>query len=151
MVLNKWILLLLFTASCATYAAAACTPPSEVPPKDVVVIGAGMAGLSAGKRLLEVDPNLDIVILERQGAGRVGGRVRSNIDEFGVFVEEGANWLNPQTSSLSLAEEYGVDLYLQDFADFNVYEYEPDTGEVSLCLTWHILLHSCIHTSSSNK
>jgi hypothetical protein len=62
---------------------------------DVVIIGAGMAGLFAGKTLMQ-DPNLDFVILESQD--RVGGRVHS--EEFGneegggtFWVEEGANWL----------------------------------------------------------
>ena len=142
MVLNKKrILLSLFAAASAPCTAAICSP--TVVEKDVVVIGAGMAGLSAGKRIREVDPNLSFVILERQGSERVGGRVRSNSAWFeGVIVEEGANWLNPQTTSLALAEEYGVDLFLQDFTDISVYEYDSTTpiANVSVRLMWLISL-----------
>jgi len=65
---------------------------------DVVIIGAGMAGLIAAKRLLQEDPDLDVLILESQDK-RVGGRVRSNNEWFiddmtnaPITVEEGANW-----------------------------------------------------------
>jgi monoamine oxidase len=117
-------------------AAAECNPPIIVQ-KDVVIIGTGMAGLSAGKRIREVDPSLDFVILERQGPERIGGRVRSNDEWFpGFIVEEGANWLVdiPGNIELTLAERYSLDTFEQDFLNFNVYQYDAsdDSSRVSL-------------------
>lgn len=110
-----------------------CTPTTEK--YDVVIIGAGMAGLSAGKKLRDVDPALNFTILEAQN-GRVGGRVRSNRNDWfpGYTVEECANWLSDETQEpvLDLANEYGVKYFLQDFDDFNLYEYNSSVaGAVS--------------------
>jgi protoporphyrinogen oxidase len=94
-----------------------CKDPdiADIIDKDVVIIGAGMAGLYASKTLMEEDPNLDFVILESNT--RVGGRVHST--HFGTrpgggtyTLEEGANWLadEPFNSALDLAREYGLDM-----------------------------------------
>jgi hypothetical protein len=108
----------------SSVAGLSCTDPGTTD-YDVVVIGAGMAGLFAGKTLREGDPNLDFVILESQD--RVGGRVHST--KIGTYtVEEGANWFSdvPGNSALDLANEYGIDMTLQDFFDFfkSTYEYD---------------------------
>ena len=60
---------------------------------DVIIIGAGMAGVSAASTLNSTDPSLSYVVLESQN--RVGGRMRSV--DFGVpdnnwKIEDGANW-----------------------------------------------------------
>jgi len=122
------VLFVLWTSSSVL----AC-PKSATSHYDVVIIGAGMAGLSAGKTLLEGDPNINFVILEAQD-GRVGGRVRSNEVWFhGHTVEEGANWFSDNTANpgLQLANRYNVDMFIQDFEDFNVYEYNQTTNDVS--------------------
>ena len=108
-----------------------CNP--EVITKDVIIIGAGIAGLSAGKTLLEDEDPLDFVILEAQD-NRVGGRVRSNSDWFrGYTVEEGANWFsdNTQNPALMLARRYDVDMFVQDFENYNLYGHD-EGGAVSL-------------------
>lgn len=57
---------------------------------DVIVIGAGLAGLQAARRLQE--EGLDVLILEREG--EVGGRVRTDhID--GFVLDRGFQVLNP--------------------------------------------------------
>jgi monoamine oxidase len=107
-----------------------CTDPGTIDTY-VVIIGAGMAGLFAGKTLMKGDPDLDFVILESQA--RVGGRMHST--QFGTkagggtyTVEEGANWFAdvPHNSALNLAREYGIDMTLQDWFDFvdSTYEYD---------------------------
>jgi succinate dehydrogenase/fumarate reductase flavoprotein subunit len=99
-------------------ASSPCSDPVTID-TDVVVIGAGMAGLFAAKTLMKGDPTLDFVILECQA--RVGGRMHST--QFGTkvgggtyTVEEGANWFAsvPRNSALDLAREYGIDMTLQD-------------------------------------
>lgn len=61
---------------------------------DVVIVGAGMAGLGAAARLQEEDPTLQYVVLE--STNRVGGRVKSKdigVPENRVKIEEAANWI----------------------------------------------------------
>ena len=76
-------------------------PPTETSPNavctsvpaeyvDVIIIGAGMAGIQAAATLRAQDPTLTYVLLE--STNRVGGRVRS-VDFGGVKVEDGANWI----------------------------------------------------------
>lgn len=57
---------------------------------EVLVLGAGAAGIGAGKTLLDRGVS-DFLILE--GRDEVGGRVRSKVLQDGTIVEEGANWL----------------------------------------------------------
>lgn len=73
--------------------------------KKVVVIGAGIAGLAAAKKLKE--NGFDVVVLEAQD--KVGGRLRTN-RALGVAFDEGASWIhgtngNPITN---LAQQAGM-------------------------------------------
>jgi monoamine oxidase len=70
---------------------------------DVVVIGAGLAGLTAAREL--VGRGLDVVVLE--GRDRVGGRTLSDTLA-GVPVDRGASFVGPtQDAVLNLAAELG--------------------------------------------
>nr|XP_053635526.1 peroxisomal N(1)-acetyl-spermine/spermidine oxidase-like isoform X2 [Cherax quadricarinatus] len=60
---------------------------------EVVVVGGGVAGLTAVKTLLENEVN-DVIVLEAQD--RLGGRIRT-IRQDGVLVEEGAEWIHGGT------------------------------------------------------
>ena len=60
---------------------------------DIVIVGAGMNGLSAYATLQELAPDKKVHILE--ATDRVGGRVKS-FQFHGYTMEMGANWLtNP--------------------------------------------------------
>jgi monoamine oxidase len=118
--------------SIVVLASGECPDPGTTD-KDVVIIGAGMAGLYVGKTLMEVDPNLDFVVLESNT--RVGGRMHTTTfgtkADGGTYnVEVGANWFadTPDNFALSLAREYGIDMTLQDFFDFldSTYEYDHE-------------------------
>ena len=63
--------------------------PAEI---DVVVIGAGVAGLSAAARLRQ--SGLRVLVLE--ASGRVGGRARTDIEPAlgGIWFDHGAAWLH---------------------------------------------------------
>ncbi len=62
----------------------------SLPDKDAIVIGAGAAGLAAGRRLVEA--GLDIVILEARD--RIGGRAWTVDSGHGFPLDMGCEWLH---------------------------------------------------------
>eukprot|EP00547_Thalassionema_nitzschioides_P016381 CAMPEP_0194251068 /NCGR_PEP_ID=MMETSP0158-20130606/24499_1 /TAXON_ID=33649 /ORGANISM="Thalassionema nitzschioides, Strain L26-B" /LENGTH=479 /DNA_ID=CAMNT_0038988081 /DNA_START=245 /DNA_END=1681 /DNA_ORIENTATION=+ len=88
---------------------------------DIVIIGCGIAGLSAGLRLLELDPSCRIGFIEARN--RVGGRTETqNIgisSESTAFpVDVGGQWLGPMHKEmLSLVAWLGVELLEQEYPD----------------------------------
>jgi glycine/D-amino acid oxidase-like deaminating enzyme len=94
---------------------------------DVAVVGAGFAGLSAARRLLQIDPSLKVVVLEagrvaEGAAGRNSGFMidlphdLASDDYAGSGDDRAVIALNRQAIAfaLSAAEEYGIP---RDFAD----------------------------------
>jgi monoamine oxidase len=75
---------------------------------DVVVVGAGLAGLAAARDLLAAD--FSVLVLEARD--RVGGRILNHTLANGAVVEVGGQWVGPtQDRVLALAEEFEVGLY----------------------------------------
>ncbi len=73
---------------------------------DVVIIGAGLAGLTAALELRTAGRSVCVV----EARERVGGRTLDYSIGGGHVVERGGQWIgNTQTEILSLAEELGVD------------------------------------------
>jgi monoamine oxidase len=56
---------------------------------DVVIIGAGSAGLSAARTLIAGGKSVVVV----EGAGRIGGRAYTESDTFGVPLDHGCSWV----------------------------------------------------------
>jgi len=78
----------------------------------VVIIGAGMAGLSCAE-LLSGQENIEVIILEARD--RIGGRI-ANADEFSGPIDLGASWIhgvkgNPLTA---IAKRLGLSLDVTD-------------------------------------
>ena len=74
---------------------------------DVIIIGAGMAGLAAARTLAEA--GLSVVVLEAQS--RIGGRILS-VDTGGPVVELGAEFIHGKPPELwDLIAEAGVETY----------------------------------------
>jgi monoamine oxidase len=72
---------------------------------DVVVAGAGYAGLRTARTL--VDLGLDVVVVEARD--RVGGRVFTEALSSGAVVDQGGQWIGPTQDRLqALADECGV-------------------------------------------
>src|ERR687885_1727204 len=72
---------------------------------EVVVVGAGLAGLSAARELRAA--GRDVVVLEARD--RVGGRTLNHPIGDGKVVELGGQWVGPtQDRVLALAKDLGV-------------------------------------------
>ena len=86
--------------------------PSSNP--DVVVVGAGAAGLAAARTLLEAGRSVTVLEADR----RIGGRAWTETETFGFPYDRGCRWLHhPKTNVWRLyAIKHGFDVY-------------PDEGE----------------------
>ena len=76
--------------------------------KKIIIIGAGISGLAAGKKLKE--QGYDVTLLESQE--KPGGRLRTN-RSLGIAFDEGASWIhginkNPITT---LASQAGMETF----------------------------------------
>jgi monoamine oxidase len=94
--------------------AAACASDPAPPPdtKAVLVVGAGMAGLSAARSL--TDAGWPVRLIEARD--RIGGRVYTNRD-WGVPLEMGASWIHGTTENplTELATKAGAQLVPTDY------------------------------------
>jgi len=74
---------------------------------DVVIVGAGFAGLSAAWELTKRKVNIAVI----EAMDRVGGRVHSFQTKDGVTVDLGAQWVGPYQKRMQcLAKEFGLSL-----------------------------------------
>src|SRR5215468_1178667 len=85
--------------------------PDDRPERvDVVVVGAGFAGLTAARALARAGRSVVVV----EARDRVGGRTKPGRIA-GVTIDLGGQWAGPtQTRLLALAAEYGVATYDTD-------------------------------------
>jgi len=76
---------------------------------DVVVVGAGAAGIAAARRLAA--SNVKVAVLE--AADRVGGRCQTDLTTFGIPFDRGARWLYAQDSNpvARLARSVSMEIY----------------------------------------
>jgi monoamine oxidase len=95
-----------FAAAPALRARAWAAPlPREA---DIVVIGAGAAGIAAARRIQAA--NRRVIVVE--AAGQIGGRCLTDISTFEVPFDRGARWMhNPDTNPMiRLARNAGLDV-----------------------------------------
>ena len=122
---------------------AANARPCDVITTDVVVVGAGFSGLATGKTLKDAGLT-NFTILE--STNRTGGRVKS-YTSFGsgsnITIEECANWVFPGTPIFDLIKKYNVDITLQDFFNYDVYQY----NQSAVSLLFPGGFHSCFFVS----
>jgi monoamine oxidase len=86
---------------------------------DVVVVGAGLAGLTAARELSRAGAS--VVVLEARD--RVGGRVVNEPIGDGKIIEAGGQWIGPgQDRMATLAAEAGVDTFPTHTAGQNLLE-----------------------------
>ena len=79
---------------------------------DVVIVGAGIAGLEAAKTL----HNKGVSFLVVEANNRIGGRVHTNNKIFGVPFDTHAHWMgaSPRNPLISHARSNGFDVYRDD-------------------------------------
>ena len=94
-------------------------PRGDAPKERVVVIGAGMAGLAAARRL--ADAGMDVTVVEARD--RIGGRTWTNTS-LGVPIDLGGAWIHgPENNPLTqLADEVGARRVETDFDRPVVYQ-----------------------------
>jgi monoamine oxidase len=100
-----------------TSAALAMTPALGGPARgaplprqaDIVVIGAGAAGIAAARRIQAA--NRRVIVVE--AAAQIGGRCLTDIATFNMPFDRGARWMhNPDTNPLiKLARSAGLEIY----------------------------------------
>ena len=97
---------------------AASAAPASALTADVVVVGAGLAGLTAARRL--VAEGRSVVVLEARD--RVGGRTLNAPLGDGHAADLGGTWIGPtQNAVAALADELGLKTFAQYDEGDNVY------------------------------
>jgi len=93
--------------------ASSCNKNQDAEPngKTIIVIGAGIAGLAAAKKLKE--KGFNVIVLEAQE--KVGGRLRTN-RTLGIAFDEGASWIHGTTGNpiTTLAQQAGMNTAFTD-------------------------------------
>lgn len=83
----------------------------ENPKRKIVVIGAGLSGLTAARQILQDNPDMQIELTVLEALDRVGGRT-CTVDINGFKFDEGAEFIGKtQAHVIALAEESGNQLY----------------------------------------
>ncbi|MDW4572214.1 NAD(P)/FAD-dependent oxidoreductase [Microbacterium sp. M3] len=90
---------------------------------DTIVVGAGVAGLSAARLLVEA--GRDVVVFEARD--RVGGRISTD-RRFGLTSDMGASWIHGVTDSpvAAAAQAFGMPM-----VEFTVGGYQPDSRPIA--------------------
>lgn len=85
---------------------------------DVIIVGAGIAGLAAARYLADLD--YSVVVLE--AGDRIGGRIRTDWS-LGAPFEVGAGWIHgPDKNPISkLAEDIGAQTFVTSDENFQVF------------------------------
>lgn len=90
----------------------------------ILIIGAGMAGLSAARSLN--DSGIRVTVIEARN--RLGGRIWTN-NSLGAAVDMGASWIHgiKKNPIHKLTKDHGIKIHPTDFDSFKIYDAD---GEV---------------------
>jgi len=119
----------------AAAAAAGCTQARRPTNPDVVVIGAGAAGIAAAHRLREA--GVDYVHIE--AAGRVGGRAHTETESFGVPHDRGAHWVqNERRNPYFARAEAGPYRFYKAPERYRIFADDRDASAAEIEAMWSV-------------
>lgn len=98
-----------FLAASAAFVAAPAIAAPAAAEVDVVIVGAGAAGIAAARRVLAAKKTCAVF----EASPRIGGRCVTDTKMFGVPFDLGAHWIHaPDTNPLvAAAPKSGIDIY----------------------------------------
>lgn len=98
---------------------ASCKKEGNPNDKTVVVIGGGISGLAAAKKLK--DKGFNVIVLEAQE--KIGGRLRTD-RTLGIAFDEGASWIHGPTGNpiTDLAAQAAANTYLTDDDNLAIFD-----------------------------
>ena len=98
-----------FVAGSAALAAPRLANAAPAPEPDVLIVGAGAAGIAAARRIMAIGRRC--VVLEAKG--EIGGRCVTDTGTFGVPFDRGAHWIHTPAANpvTKLATQTGLDVY----------------------------------------
>jgi L-amino acid dehydrogenase len=103
---------------------------------DVIVVGAGLSGLMAARKILRLHETASVMILEARD--RVGGRMFAQEagGERKGWVDLGGQWLGEEQVRIrALAEELGLEIFEQYTDGFDIVRYDDhrylDDGDIA--------------------
>ena len=113
---------LLFLTACGGISPTATSPPTGTSTRkqDILVVGAGIAGIAAATSLREQGQN--VVLLEAKD--RIGGRIWTD-RSLGPPVDLGAFWLHGSGGGnpiMSLVDQFNLDYIEEDFEELWLYQ-----------------------------
>lgn len=134
--------------------ASSCEDGGGIEPNDkkVIVVGAGISGLAAAKKLKIA--GFEVVVLEAQD--RVGGRLRTN-RSLGVAFDEGASWIHGTSGNpiTTLAQEAGMTTFHTDNDSFLSYDFggilRSDTAFTDIEDEFYSVLETLKNSGSLNQ
>jgi len=118
---------------------------------DVIIIGAGAAGLAAAAELQSTDPDLGYILLE--STDQIGGRVRATTmgaPGREVVVEEGANWIIPFKGNpmWERGQALGLAGMTNNYTDWTVYDETVCKKYLHRLDTWHSFKYCFVHLTA---
>lgn len=130
---NEFLKLTLSSLLAFPFASMAKSLPSAKN-KKVIVVGAGIAGAAAAKKLR--DAGCEVIVLEARS--RTGGRIHTHTD-WGIHLELGANWIHqashPVNPLKNYADKLNIKIHSTDYANLKAYDLDGEKiGNMSLGL-----------------
>ncbi|MDP5084776.1 MAG: FAD-dependent oxidoreductase [Yoonia sp.] len=94
---------------------------------DVIVIGAGSAGMGAARRLIKGGKSVIVI----EAANRIGGRAWTQSDSFGVPVDMGASWVSSANKNpfTKIARKAGFHLVEHTHAETDLFRLDGSRAD----------------------